>query len=154
VGRGVAGVAGGIAGLRRFLREHGGAVERDLFCAGRSLDDLGTSRLTWRELLVFVEHAPTDSAIGRAAIVRGPDDWITPEIQMLRELEHKIRVLAWMQTADAALQNPQNYPERLPLTVAEKEAAKAKEPLMLAPLSLEDMTQWLGERWTTPAKEE
>lgn len=152
MGRCVQGVAGGIAGLRRFLSEHDGAVERDLFCVGRSLEDLGTSRLTWRQLLVFIEHAPAESAISRASNPEDPDAWITPEIQMLREVEHKIRVLAWMQTSDAALTNPQNYPERLPLTVAEREAAKASEPLHAAPLPIADMAGWLG--WDRPIAKE
>lgn len=68
MGRGVGHLAGGIVGLYRFLTEHGEAVEFELlYLPGRPrLEDLGTRRLTWRDLLVLVKHAPSTSAIARA----------------------------------------------------------------------------------------
>lgn len=63
---GLEGHAGGILGLDQLLDEHGGAVEYDLIALGLRLDDLGTERLTWRDLWVIVQHSPRESAIARA----------------------------------------------------------------------------------------
>ena len=63
---GVEGHGGGICGLALLLEEHGEAVEYDLLVMGRSLDDLGTPALTWRDLFVIVRQAPPTSALARA----------------------------------------------------------------------------------------
>lgn len=63
---------------------------------------------------------------------------------MLREVHHGIEVLKWQRTADAQLDRPQNYPERLPLTAEEVAEAKARQPAELDTLSVEEMTDWLG----------
>lgn len=67
--------AGGIAGLHRFLTEHGEAVEWDIarYWPGRSLLELYRGEMSWRELRVFLRFLPPDSATARA--VRGS----TPE---------------------------------------------------------------------------
>lgn len=67
--------AGGIAGLHRFLTEHGEAVEFDIarYWPGRSIKELWRGEMTWRELRVFLRHLPAESATARA--VRGA----TPE---------------------------------------------------------------------------
>lgn len=57
---------GGILGLVHCLTEHGEAIERDLLVAGLRLGDLGTDRLTWRELLVLVRWSPPGSALARS----------------------------------------------------------------------------------------
>lgn len=63
--------AGGISGLRRFLTEHGEAVEWDMarYWPGRSLLELYRGDMSWRELRVFLRYLPPDSAT--AAAVRG-----------------------------------------------------------------------------------
>jgi len=66
VGRGVGYLAGGILGLHRLLAEHGEAIRFDLFMAGRSLDDLGSSGFSWLDLLAYTRHAPHTSALARA----------------------------------------------------------------------------------------
>lgn len=71
--------AGGIAGLLRFLAEHGEAVEWDVahYWPGRSLLEVYRGEMSWRELGVFLRHLPHDSATVRA--VRGTtveeDQW-------------------------------------------------------------------------------
>jgi hypothetical protein len=66
VAGGVGRDGGGILGLVRLLAEYGEAVEYDLLVLGRSIDDLGTRRLTWRDLLVICAQAPSTSALARA----------------------------------------------------------------------------------------
>jgi hypothetical protein len=113
------------------------------------LRDLGTERLTWDELLAFVQYAPEDSAIVRAQGVEpDPDAWITPEIQMLREIHHAITVLAWQRTDAAAATPPRDYPERIPLTEAEREAAEQKAAPTYESLPVEEMADFLG--WPRP----
>lgn len=57
---------GGILGLCRLLREHGEAVEYDLLVLGLRRVDLGTRRLSWRDLWVIVRQSPRTSALARA----------------------------------------------------------------------------------------
>lgn len=106
------------------------------------IDHLGTERLTWRDLLVFVRHCPPESALVQA---RDPDAWISPEIQMLRELEYGVRVLAWLQTDDAQRgENAQNRPRHMPLTKAELVAhAEAQKP-EYDPMTLDEAADFLG----------
>lgn len=56
---------GGIFGLLELLDEHEGAVRYDLLIAGLNLDHLGSTRLSWVDLMVFVNHAPRESALYR-----------------------------------------------------------------------------------------
>ena len=47
-------------------------MEYDLLAVGKNLDDLGTRRLSWRDLWVIVRQAPRGSALDR---VSNPDEW-------------------------------------------------------------------------------
>lgn len=110
---------------------------------------MGTDRLTWLDLLAFVQHAPPDSAIARA---RNPDWQVDLPLVLLREIEHGIRVLAWQKTDDAdPKKKPKNYPTRVPITAADIEAAeiarRRAEPATVPP-PLEDVKRWLG--WDSP----
>lgn len=85
---------GGIAGLRRFLTEHGEAIEWDLarYWPGRSLLELYRGEMSWRELSVFLRYLPPESATARAA--RGStaeeDAW-TLDRQLLASAVEAIR---------------------------------------------------------------
>lgn len=63
--RGKPNFRGGIAGLALILKDHGEAVEFDLLSMGLRLDDLGTDRLTWRDLYVVIHRAGPRSALMR-----------------------------------------------------------------------------------------
>jgi hypothetical protein len=56
---------GGIAGLCCLLEDHAEAIEYDLLAMGLRLDDLGTERLTWRDLYVVVHRSGPASALIR-----------------------------------------------------------------------------------------
>ena len=96
--------------LLGLLEEHGDAVEYDLIGLGLRLRDFPSAALSWRDLLVIVRHAPATSAIVRAL---DPNWQRTPEVDLLREVEHGVRVLAWQQTRDGS--KGRNAPERLRL---------------------------------------
>ena len=58
----------------------------------------------------MVAHLPPDSAVWRAS---NPHWQRTPEIDLLRMVEHGVRVLAWQQTKDA--ERGRNFPEAIRL---------------------------------------
>lgn len=58
--------AGGIQGLCELIDKHKEAVEFDLISLGLRLDDLGTQRLSWRDMLVITRRMPDGSALDRA----------------------------------------------------------------------------------------
>lgn len=81
-----------------------------------SFDDI-----TWLDLRALVRHAKPDSAIGRAT---NPDWWVTPEVQFLRDVEYRLAWLMWAKTKDG--DKGRNAPRPVPLTDAEKDAAKSE----------------------------
>lgn len=78
--RGVGYRRGGIQGLVELLDEHGEAVEYDLIALGLRLADLGTPRLTWRDLLVIVRQSPRTSALNRARLGEAADWGVTDHL--------------------------------------------------------------------------
>lgn len=86
--------AGGIAGLRRLLEEHGEAVEWDLarYWPGRSLLELYRGEMSWRELRVFLRYLPQDSATARAVRGSTPEEeaW-TLDRQLLATIADAVR---------------------------------------------------------------
>lgn len=76
--------------------------------------------MTLRDFADCAVHMPPGSATERAA---DPDWQITPEVLLLREVEHAVRVVAWQKTKDASLSTPRQYPERVPVTKAQRDAA-------------------------------
>lgn len=92
--------AGGIRGLVRFLSEHGEAVEWDIarYWPGRSLLELYRGEMSWRELRVFIKHAPWDSATARS--VRGStpeEDYWTPDRQLAASIVDALRENTYVQ---------------------------------------------------------
>lgn len=58
--------AGGIGGLHALLAEHGEAIEWDLsHYHRRSLHELFTGEMTWRQLRSLLSHLPRESALAR-----------------------------------------------------------------------------------------
>ena len=99
---------GGIGSLVRLLREHGEAIEYDLIRLGLRLDWLGTERLSWRDLWVIVRQSGPDTALWRTEARRVVQ---TPETDLLRAVEHSLRVLIWQQTKDG--QTGRNPPQAI-----------------------------------------
>ena len=74
----------------------------------------------------MVAYLPPDSAVWRAS---NPHWQRTPEIDLLRMVEHGVRVLAWQQTADAT--KGRNYPKHVPLPWDEPERVWSSDALSL-----------------------
>ena len=107
--------AGGISGLVELIERHGEAIDADLqhFYPGRSLADLVTGRMSFRQLGVLIKGLPGDgTAIWRAnrrtqhegpvVAVDPPDDWWTPDRQLMATAIDELRLLFWTKTKDAA----------------------------------------------------
>ncbi len=58
---------GEIVGLLDVIDEHSEAIEYDLIALGLRLRDLGTDKLSWRDLEVVIQQSPRESAYARAA---------------------------------------------------------------------------------------
>ena len=137
MGRGVGHHAGGIAGLLRLLREHEGAVRRDLLCAGLRLDEGGTERLSWADLLAFCRWSPVESAIYAA---QNPDH-IPVDTRLLRSIEHSQRWLVWVKTTDA--KHGRNQPKPWPLNEVEVEEQNPHAE-QYEQMTTDDMDAFLG----------
>lgn len=108
---GLAGDAGGIFGLLDLLDEHGEAVEYDLITLGLRLSDLGTPRLTWRDLWVIVHHLPAGAALSRA--VAGEDALWALTDHLLAVLIDATQLGNW-QRENAGRKSPTPKPKLLP----------------------------------------
>lgn len=127
---------GGIAGLVLLIEEHGPAIEYDLIKLGLRLRHLGSDALSWRDLLVIVQHSERDAALHRA---------MNPDAAPWGLSEHLLAVLAdaviqgnWMQSRDG--QKNRNRPKPIPRPGAtpdnEKFGGKAE--------SIDAIRAWLG----------
>ena len=137
-------VTGGIVGLVQLIDEHGPAVEYDLIKLGLRLRQLGTEWLTWRDLLVIVQHAGNDTSLYMA---------MHPDAAAWNLSEHLLAVIAdaviagnWMQSKDG--QRNRNRPKPIPRPGVEPEnkrfGGKAE--------SMETIRDWLGWDATTTVK--
>lgn len=123
----VAGVPGGISGLREFLKEHKGAINYDLQKTGRTVWDVGRT-LGWADFKDFVEWLPPtgESALWRA---RKPQSWwVTPEIKFLTTAIHVLELANWQRGGGRKGGGVKPQPIRLP----EDREVKIKDPETLA----------------------
>lgn len=65
----------------------------------------------------MVENSAPGSAYQRAI---DPDWWLTPEVLLLREIEHNQRISDWKQTEDAAKKRLGSFPKAIPLSDLER----------------------------------
>lgn len=77
--------------------------------------------IDWLDLRAIAKHSPPTSALYRAV---NPESWVTPELTFLRDIEHRLSWLVWAKSTDAAANR--NRPKPLPLTEAERNAAKTE----------------------------
>lgn len=127
--------AGGIRSLRQLLVEYSEAVEYDLITLGLRLDDLGTERLSWRDLKVIVKRMPPDRSALSAD--RYPDDfgW-TLANHLIAEAVDSLRLQLWAETKDG--QKNRNRPKPIP------RPGRRPEKFGKKPLELDKMRDWLG----------
>ena len=133
---GCRGRRGGILGLCELIDQHPGAVEYDLIRHGLRLRDLGTRRLSWRDLLVIVQHQPAKRSAIAAA--ESPDDapWGALDTHLLAEAVDMLHLLVWAKTKDASKGRKRPKPIERPGTRPDRIGSK--------PLPLDEMKVWLG----------
>jgi hypothetical protein len=127
---------GGIAGLVLLIEEHGPAIEYDLIKLGLRLRHLGSDALSWRDLLVIVQHSERGAALHRAM---NPDD------SMWGLSEHLLAVVAdavitgnWMSSRDG--QKNRNRPKPIPRPGVVPESKKFGGQAE----SIDTIRDWLG----------
>jgi len=98
----------GILGLCGLLAEHAEAVEYDLITLGLRLDDLGTPRLSWRDLQVIVRHLPATSALRRSA-GDGEEPWTVSDY-LLAAIADGINGGNWQRAGKSSAPKPRPVP--------------------------------------------
>lgn len=129
-------------GLLDVMDLHGEALEYDLMRWGLRARWLGTDRLTWRDLYVFVTGSLRDAstALHRALNPRHEQNL---ELDLLRSVEYSLRWLRWAKTSDGA--KNRNVPEPWLF-----EWEKPVNEYGGDPMTVEEMNDFLG--WTDELK--
>lgn len=98
---------GEVAGLLALIDERGEVVEYECIRLGLRLRDLGSDRLTWRDLLVIVKHCPPGSPL--AGALNPVSSWTTTD-HLLAFVFDAVRSLAWTTASNADNPHPQPFP--------------------------------------------
>jgi Family of unknown function (DUF5361) len=96
----------GIVALVGILKDHWGAVGRDLITAGYIWDDVGSERLPMDQFVSFVVFAPP----GTAVFHEHNKGWTTTDYLIAQSVD-ALHYLAWTKTEDAHKKFPQHRPE-------------------------------------------
>lgn len=107
---------------------------------GHRLAELGTSALTWRDLLVIAKECPHGSPLYRAVNGEESAAWGLDQ-QLLASIFDTLRLLVWMQSEDGA--EGRNRPKPLPRPGVEPDEDKS---VMGRAVALVDMAEWLARR--------
>lgn len=123
-------------GLVLLLDEHGPAIEFDLIKLGLRLRHLGSDALSWRDLLVIVQHSGSKDAL-RASMHPDAAPWDLSE-HLLAVIADAVIAGNWMQSKDG--QKNRNRPKPIPRPGVEPEnkrfGGKAE--------SIDTIRDWLG----------
>jgi hypothetical protein len=93
--------------LCTLLTEHRDALEYDLISHGKSIDDIGTPGLSWRDLLVIVTQQPRTSALARV-LEPAAHAWGLPE-QLLAGIYDLLKYDLW-RNSDPKKRGPEPRP--------------------------------------------
>lgn len=93
------------------IDEHPDAIEYDLMRCGARLRDFPRAGVSWRDMYVLITQAQPDSAAFKAL---NPHWQRTPELDLLRSIEHSLRWLRWAKTEDAKRNRDIPEPHRFP----------------------------------------
>ena len=99
----------GIAALVDALRNHWGAVGRDLAAYGYTWDDVGSERLPIGQFVSFVAYSPP----GTALFHQRNKGWTTGD-HLLAQAVDALNMLAWFYSADSRKKVPKHRPEPTP----------------------------------------
>lgn len=106
---------------------------------GLRLRDVGSARVTWRDLFVIVTCAPEGSPLAAAL---APAAAVTTDTLFLRGIEHSLRWLVWSKTQDA--QHGRGVPD--PIRFPWEDAADTSGGWVGEAMTAADMNEALG--WT------
>lgn len=101
-------ILGGILKLLGILKDHWGAVERDLSLAGLTLDDVG-GKLSLAGLVAHVVHAPP----GTSVFQKVNEGWTVNDHLQAQAID-ALNMLVWSKTVDAQEKHPRFKPEPIP----------------------------------------
>lgn len=132
----------GIIGLLTLIDEHQEAVEYDLITHGVRLRDLGTDRLSWRDLKIIVKQQPGNSALARA--INGDDYLWDIHAQLAALIVDHLAVGNWQRSGDKRAKRPK--PVERP--------GHRPERFGREPIPMDAMADWLGWNTETLAPEE
>lgn len=144
MGRGVGDRAGGILGLFRLLTEHEGAIRYDLLSLGLRLDDLGTKRLTWVDLLAVLTNLPPGSAVARAR--HGEFATWTAETHLLALIADVLRAANWQRASKGPRPKPVPRPKdpaQQQLSAAALKKDHMRSGVIGQPAPFDEMKRWL-----------
>jgi hypothetical protein len=96
---------GGIRSLSRIVAEHGGAVRYELLRVGLRLDNLGTTKCSWVDLLAVYQNAPLGNAIA-VAIHGDRAHWHVGE-ELLAAAVNALRTANWQRQGDEHATRPE-----------------------------------------------
>lgn len=133
---------GGSRSLLALIWEHGEAVEYVLITHGLRLRDVGSTRFTWRDLLVIVKQSPASSALYRAVHGQEESEW-TLQNHLLAGIGDSLAWLVWAKTEDAA--RKRNRPRPIPRPGIQDDS---KKQIGSGTLPADEMVRWLG--WEAP----
>lgn len=128
---------GGIIGLVRLLTDHDEAIEYELLTVGKHIDDLGTRRLSWRDLKVVITQAPPKGALHRALDPKGWD-W-SSGTYLLAGLIDLGAVANWQRAGDKHRARPTPLPRP-----GEKAKKPKRKSLTAAALAAREENQNVG----------
>lgn len=116
---------GGILALFNILKDHWGAVERDLQSCGYTINDVITERMPLSGFVHFVVYAP----VGTAVFHMVNEGW-TADTHQLTTLIDVANALFWSKTKDAQEKFPSHRPEPSPRPGHAKRDAAPEVPEM------------------------
>jgi hypothetical protein len=126
---------GGIFALFNILKDHWGAVERDLQSCGYTINDVITERMPLSGFVHFVVYAP----VGTAVFHMLNEGW-TADTHQLTTLIDVANALFWSKTQDAQEKNPRHKPKPQPRPGWAKDVAEPEVPEM----TIEDYLRLAG----------
>jgi Family of unknown function (DUF5361) len=126
---------GGIIALGDVLKEHWGAVGRDLAAAGYLWADVGTERLPMDQFIPFVVYSPPGTAVYYVT----HKGWSVTD-HLLADLVDLTATLLWAKTKDAHQKVPRHKPK--PIDRPGKAAARRKREGQ--PMTVSEYTKRTG----------
>lgn len=133
-----------MTGLALLIDEHGPAIEYDLIKLGLRLRHLGTEMLSWRDLLVIVQHTERGSALS-VSMDPGATQWGLSE-HLLAVVADAVIAGNWMSSKDGQKNRNRPKPIQRPGIAPDKKQFGGRAE------SMDSIRDWLGWDSTQPDK--